>query len=71
MQENGPHLPPSCGTWGSLWFLLEGIFFLETPRWAQGRFFNKSIIEGSPFLLAISDLPNKWTACMKIIPCEG
>lgn len=71
MQENGPHLPPSCGTQGGVWFLQEGLFLIETPWWVWGSLSNKSIIDGGMFLLAISDLPNKRTACTKKSPVRA
>lgn len=54
------HLPAGPG----LWFLQEGLFLPETPRWARESVSNKSIIDGSLFLLAISGLPNKRIACL-------
>lgn len=71
MQENGPYFLPSCGTWSSLWFLQEGPLLLNTPQWAWERLSNRSIVDGDTFLLATSDLPNKWTACMKKSPVRA
>lgn len=65
MQGEGPHLPPSCRTWGQVVVSPGGAF---PPRWARASLPNKSIIDGGVFSPAVSDLPNKRRACVKNPP---
>lgn len=68
MQENVPHLPPSCGTWRNLWLLQEGLFLLETPGWAQESPSNKEVIVCAGHFGLTEQTASLYE---KKVPCEG